>query len=121
MRKLLVVITVLLASCKKEDVTQKGVVANKFEILSYKTTWHPNQSYYANIKYRYTIDTTGVDYFEITSNLRQGQGYSFRHYNPLPTETCDKIDLAACQCETIYYAAIIYRNGTVVYLPEVRL
>lgn len=122
MKRIIFALLIIASSCTKQDAT-KLTTQDSFEILSYKTSWHTNNSYYANIKYKYAIDTTGVEYLEITSNLRKGVGYSFRHRIPFnPSATIDAIDLAACDnCQTIYYASIYYRNKTVKYLPEIRL
>lgn len=123
MKKLLFITLIALASCSKTttNTTPKASI-DKFEIISYKTKWCVCQSYVADITYSYTIDTTGVDYIEITNNLRQGQNYSFKDKSPKPTAIVSAVDLVACSgCQTIYYFSIIYRNKTVKYLPEIRL
>lgn len=123
MKKIIFILAIVAASCSKQDTANKVAQTNEtFEILSYKTTWHPNQSYYANIKYSYSIDTAGVDYIDITNNLRQGQSSSFRLYKPLPTRTVEAIDLAACNgCPTTYYCSIIMRDKSIRHLAEIRL
>jgi hypothetical protein len=124
MKKLIVILAIVLISCTKTTTNNTSTTSNdSFNIISYKTEWCVCQSYIAKIKYSYSIDTTGVSYIEITNNLRQGQNYSFRHYNPGPTLTTNEVvDLAACNgCSTTYYASIIYRNGTIKHFAEIRL
>jgi hypothetical protein len=122
MKKYIIIIAIFLASCTKTTTNSISTTNDSFKILSYKTEWCACQSYIARIKFTYTIDTTGVKYVEITNSLRLGQNYSFRYDNSKTTNTVDGIDLAACNgCPTTYYCSIIYRNGSVNHLPEIRL
>lgn len=121
MKKIILALTIILISCSK-STSNKSQSTDNFEIISYNTEWCVCQSYIAKIKYSYSIDTTGVEYIEITNNLRQGQNYSFRHYAPIPTKTIEAIDLAACNgCPTTYFCSIIMRNKTIKHLAEIRL
>lgn len=125
MKKLLIIIAIALISCKKEVATKDGNNTNAtFNIVDSKVEWCVCGSYVRRMTYEIYYDTTGVKYFDVTNSLRT-TGYSLRLFNNATQGIIQSNDFATCQwlgeCDVTYTANIVYRNGTEIELPKIKL
>lgn len=125
MKKFLFIIAIALISCKKDVATKDGNNTNAtFNIVDSKVEWCPCQSYVRRMTYEIYYDTTGVKYFDVTNSLRT-TGYSLRLFNNANQGIIQSNDFATCQwlgeCDVTYTAKIVYRDGTEIELPKIKL
>lgn len=125
MKKIIYILSIVLVSCSKKDaVTETTPTTASFKIIDHKNEWCACQSYVRRMTYEIYYDTTGVRYFDVTNSLRT-QGVSLRLFNSDPQGIIEANDFATCQypgeCDVTYTAKIVYRNGTEIELPKIKL
>jgi hypothetical protein len=110
MKKIILILAIITASCSKQDSKAKqGTTTNTATILKSVSGWQPAQCYYRKLTIAYNIDTTIAKSISIVS------GYGFNdievnYIEPLkPSETIDKYHQCA-GTNTIYYTLILKRK-----------